>query len=74
MAGSITCTLKTEQPGQEVIQERRIVCENIRERTHRISAAQRQPANTRSKRAQEMGRWLASKAKSEMCYLHFEPL
>lgn len=50
------------------------MCENIRERTHRISAAQRQPANTRSKRAQEMGRWLASKAKSEMCYLHFEPL
>ena len=32
------------------------MCENIRERTHRISAAQRQPANTRSKRAQEMDR------------------
>lgn len=44
------------------IQERRIVCENIRERTHRISAAQRQPANTRSKGAQEMGRQVAQKA------------
>ena len=38
------------------------MCENIRERTHRISAAQRQPANTRSKRAQEMGRQVAQKA------------
>lgn len=50
------------------------MCEDIGERTRRISAAQRQPANTRSKRAQEMGRQVASKAKSEMCYLHFEPL
>ena len=38
------------------------MCENIRERTHRISAAQRQPANTRSKGAQEMGRQVAQKA------------
>ena len=38
------------------------MCENIRERTHRISAAQRQPANTRSKRAQEMDRQVAQKA------------
>lgn len=38
------------------------MCENIGERTHRISAAQRQPANTRSKRAQEMGRQVAQKA------------
>ena len=54
MAGSITCTLKTEQPGQEVIQEWRIVCKDIGARTCHISAAQRQPANTRSKGAQEM--------------------
>lgn len=45
----------------EVIQEQRIVCEDIGERTRRISAAQRQLANTRSKRAQEMGRQVAQK-------------
>ena len=38
------------------------MCEDIGERTRRISAAQRQPANTRSKRAQEMGRQVAQKA------------
>lgn len=48
MTASPTCTLKTEQPPSEVIQERRIACEDAAEHARRRSAAQRQPANTRS--------------------------
>ena len=48
-------TLKTELPPPEVIQDLRTVChESLAEPTHRRIAAQRQPANTRSERAQEM--------------------
>ena len=49
------CTLKIELPPPEVIQDLRTVChESLAEPTHRRIAAQRQPANTRSERAQEM--------------------
>ena len=48
-------TLKTELTPPEVIQDLRTVChESLAEPTHRRIAAQRQPANTRSERAQEM--------------------
>ena len=48
-------TLKTELPPPEVIQDLWTVChESLAEPTHRRIAAQRQPANTRSERAQEM--------------------
>lgn len=48
-------TLKIELPPPEVIQDLRTVChESLAEPTHRRIAAQRQTANTRSERAQEM--------------------
>ena len=48
-------TLKIELLPPEVIQDLRTVChESLAEPTHRRIAAQRQPANTRSERAQEM--------------------
>lgn len=61
MAGAVTCTLKTEQPDQEVIQVVRTECED-RSVPVTISAAQQRPANTRSKGAQEMSRQVAQKA------------
>lgn len=57
MTASLICTLKTEQPPSEVIQERRIVCEDAMRSIPIAEVPHSGSLLIRGRRAQEMGRW-----------------